>query len=304
LLESPGNLSTEALNPEVVSSVLEERWAQLREWVERNAGRLLVKTVGVVLVLVLFGLLARLSRRLVGKILSTSKVTTTELLRRLFTGAASKLVWLLGFLIALSMIGVDVGPMLAGLGIAGFVLGFALQDTLSNFAAGMMIMFYSPFDVGDVVTAGGVTGKVESVNLVSTVIATFDNQVIIVPNSKVWGDVITNVTAQKTRRVDLKFGIGYGDDIPKAQRIMEDVLASHELVLDDPEPVVRVFELADSSVNFICRPWCRTEDYWTVYWDVTEAVKQRFDAEGVSIPFPQRDVHLYQQSGADEEGEG
>ena len=133
----------------------------------------------------------------------------------------------------------------------------------------------------------------------STVITTLDNQVLILPNNKVWGDVINNVTTQDTRRVDLVFGIGYGDDAAKAQGIMEDVLTAHDLVLEDPEPVVRLHELADSSVNFVCRPWCRTDDYWTVYWDVTETVKQRFDAEGVSIPFPQRDVHMYQHGAAD-----
>jgi small conductance mechanosensitive channel len=136
------------------------------------------------------------------------------------------------------------------------------------------------------------------VSLVSTVITTFDNQVLIVPNNKVWGDVINNVTAQDTRRVDLVFGIGYADDAGRAQGIMEDVLRSHDLVLDEPESVVRLHELGDSSVNFICRPWCLTDDYWTVYWDVTETVKQRFDAEGISIPFPQRDVHIYQQGAA------
>jgi len=277
----------------VVGGLISDRWDSVRAWLRDQSGGIFLKSVTILLVLFIFGVLARLARRIANKAISASPVQTTELLRRLLVGMASKAMWLIAFLVVLSVFGIDVGPMLAGLGIAGFVLGFALQDTLSNFAAGLMIMFYRPFDVGDVVTAGGVQGKVESVTLVSTVITTFDNQVLIVPNNKVWGEVINNVTAQDTRRVDLVFGIGYPDDAAKARRIMEDVLASHELVLADPEPVVRLHELADSSVNFICRPWCRTEDYWTVYWDVTETVKQRFDAEGISIPFPQRDVHLY-----------
>jgi len=299
LLEATGDLGLNVLDPEVVGGLVGDRWASLRGWLQDNSGGILVKVATVLLVLVIFGVFARLARGIVKRVLAASHVETTELLRRLLLGMASKLVWLIGLLVVLSVFGVNVGPMLAGLGIVGFVLGFALQDTLSNFAAGLMIMFYQPFDVGDLVTAAGVSGKVKAVTLVSTVVTTLDNQVLILPNNKVWGDVINNITTQDTRRVDLVFGIGYGDDAAKAQGIMEDVLVGHDLVLADPEPMVRLHELADSSVNFVCRPWCRTDDYWTVYWDVTETVKQRFDAEGVSIPFPQRDVHMYQHGAAD-----
>ena len=155
--------------------------------------------------------------------------------------------------------------------------------------------------MGDIVDAGGVSGKVDSMNLVSTHIRTFDNKVMIVPNNQIWGDVITNATGSEERRVDLVFGIGYEDDIGKAQAILEEVVRVHELVLDDPEPVIRVHELADSSVNFVCRPWTRTDDYWTVYWDITRRVKEEFDRQGVSIPFPQRDVHVYREDAAEKE---
>ncbi len=301
LLEATGDIGVNILDPEVVGSLVSGRWSGVRAWMQDHMPNILVKLATVLFVLFFFGMLARLARRIVRKGVSSAG-GSSELLRRLLVGTASKLMWLLGFLVVLSVFGINVGPMLAGLGIAGFVLGFALQDTLSNFAAGLMIMFYRPFDVGDVIGAAGVKGKVDSVSLVSTVITTLDNQILILPNNKVWGDVINNVTARDTRRVDLVFGIGYGDDTGKAQRIMEQVLADHPLVLDDPEPVVRLHELADSSVNFVCRPWCHTPDYWDVYWDVTETVKQRFDAEGVSIPFPQRDVHIYRQ--AADEGAG
>jgi small conductance mechanosensitive channel len=133
-------------------------------------------------------------------------------------------------------------------------------------------------------------------SLVNTTVLTFDNQTLVVPNSKIWGDVIKNVTAQTIRRVDLVFGIGYADDIPKAEAILEDIVRSHEKVLKDPEPVVKLHELGDSSVNFVMRPWVKRDDYWDVYWDITREVKLRFDAEGVSIPFPQRDVHLYTEN--------
>ncbi|MGB5673261.1 MAG: mechanosensitive ion channel domain-containing protein [Gemmatimonadota bacterium] len=301
LLEATGNLDVNVLDAEVVGSLVEDRWRTARDWLRDHTPGLLVKIATIVFVIFVFGILARVARKVVSRAISATKVHSSELLRRLLVGMASKLTWLLAFLVILSVFGIDVGPMLAGLGIAGFVLGFALQDTLSNFAAGLMIMAYRPFDVGDVVSAAGVKGKVESVSLVSTVITTFDNQILILPNNKVWGDVINNVTAQATRRVDLVFGIGYADDAAKAQGIMEDVLRNHELVLDEPESVVRLHELGDSSVNFICRPWCLTGDYWNVYWDVMETVKQRFDAEGISIPFPQRDVHIYEQSAAETE---
>jgi small conductance mechanosensitive channel len=183
--------------------------------------------------------------------------------------------------------------LLAGLGIAGFVIGFALQDTLSNFASGLMILVYRPYDVGDAIEAGGVIGSVSQMNLVSTMIMTFDNQLLVVPNNKIWGDVIRNITNQNTRRVDMTFGIGYSDDVSKAERVLTEIVTSHEKVLEDPAPMIRLHELGDSSVNFIVRPWSKTSDYWDVYWDVTREVKRRFDTEGISIPFPQRDVHIY-----------
>jgi small conductance mechanosensitive channel len=185
--------------------------------------------------------------------------------------------------------------MLAGLGVAGFIVGFALQDTLGNFAAWGMILIYRPYDVDDLIEVAGATGLVKKMSLVSTTIATVDNQTLVVPNSKIWGDVIKNVTAQRVRRVDLLFGIGYGDDVEKAERVLNAIVSEHDKVLDRPETVVKLHELGDSSINFVVRPWVRTEDYWDVYWDLTREVKMRFDREGISIPFPQRDVHIYQQ---------
>jgi small conductance mechanosensitive channel len=203
-------------------------------------------------------------------------------------------VLLAGLLVALSQLGIEVAPMLAGLGIAGFVLGFALQDTLANFAAGVMILIYRPYDVEDMIDcAGGVFGRVSQMSLVSTTILTIDNKTLVVPNGKIWGDVITNVTAQEVRRVDLEFGIGYQDDIPHAEEVLWSVLKDHPKVKAEPEPIVKVHALGDSSVNFVVRPWVARDDYWDVYWDVTREVKLRFDREGVSIPFPQRDVHIY-----------
>jgi small conductance mechanosensitive channel len=201
-----------------------------------------------------------------------------------------------GFAIALTALEIDITPIVAAIGATGLVVGLALQGTLSNFASGLMILINRPFDVGNTVAAGGITGTVHQMNLVSTTFRTFDNQTIHVPNNEIWNNVITNITANDTRRVDLVFGIGYGDDIGQAQQILEEAAANHPLVLDSPEPVVKVHELADSSVNFICRPWVKQSDYWAVYWDLTQQVKEEFDAQGISIPFPQRDIHLFQEN--------
>ena len=263
-------------------------------WLKSPEGGLLwlKSIVKFVITLLVFYILAKAAGNLVQKTVSKSK-RFSDLLKDFFVTTTRKAVILIGIIVALSTLGVEITPFVAGLGIAGFVLGFALQGTLSNFASGLMILMYRPYDVGQVIEAAGVKGTVNSMNLVSTTIKTFDNQVVIVPNGEIWGGVITNVTGSDTRRVDMVFGISYSDDISKAAKILEDILSKHELVLDDPEPVVRLHELGDSSVNFICRPWVKTENYWTVFWDVTRAVKERFDAEDVSIPFPQRDVHLY-----------
>jgi small conductance mechanosensitive channel len=202
------------------------------------------------------------------------------------------IVVVIGVLIAISQTGISLAPLLAGLGILGFIVGFALQDSLANFASGMLILLYRPFDVGDVVEAGGVSGKVSHMSLVNTTFITFDNKRLIVPNNMIWGSVITNLTAQLTRRVDLVFGISYQDDIERAESVFRDVLNAHELVLDTPEPLIKVHELGDSSVNMIVRPWVKTDDYWDVYWDLMKAIKLALDKEGISIPFPQREVHM------------
>ena len=196
----------------------------------------------------------------------------------------------------MSALEVNVGPVIAIIGAAGFVIAFALQNSLSNFASGILMLLYRPFDLGDMINVAGMLGKVESMNLLSTQLRTPDNQLVIVPNNSVWGDVIVNVTGITRRRIDMVFGIGYNDDVDKAQKILEEVVNGNELVLKDPAPKVRLHELADSSVNFICRPWVKPEDYWEVYWTITREVKRRFDAEGVSMPFPQQDIHVYKEA--------
>jgi len=299
---STGQISAEVFERGVASQLLSD-WAQsgTDSLIENGPGLILRLLLLTVIVIVSWAL-SRFVRRISERALRPARVRLSQLLKRMLVSLASGSVLIVGFLIALSQLGFEIGPMLTGLGIAGFVLGFALQDTLANFASGIMILAYRPFDVEDLIEcAGGVFGKVSQMSLVSTTILTIDNQTLIVPNGKIWGDVITNVTAQRVRRVDLVFGIGYADDIPKTEKVLTTILEEHPKVLDDPEFVVKVFELGDSSVNFIVRPWVATDDYWDVYWDVTREVKMAFDREGISIPFPQRDVHFYNERGIEPE---
>lgn len=226
------------------------------------------------------------------------KIRMSQLAEKLISRTIKNIVMLIGFAIALTALQVDITPILAAIGAAGFIIGFALQGTLSNFASGLMILVNRPFDEGDVVTAGGVTGLIHEMNLVSTTFRTFDNQTIHVPNNEIWGNVITNITANDQRRVDMEFGIGYDDDFEQAEQIIREVVEQHELVLDDPEPQVMLHELGDSSVNIVCRPWSKTSDWWTVKTDVTRRVKQRFDEAGITIPYPQTDIHVYQHDKA------
>ncbi|WP_316901604.1 mechanosensitive ion channel domain-containing protein [Pseudodesulfovibrio indicus] len=194
---------------------------------------------------------------------------------------------------ALGQAGINVTSFLAVLGAAGLAVGLALKDSLSNFAAGVMLILLKFFRKGDYVTVGGQSGTVSAINIFNTVLTTPDNKVITVPNSAVLGGTITNVTANDTRRVDMVFGIGYDDDLLKAKKTLERIISEEPRILPEPAPVIQVNELGDSSVNFVVRPWTKTGDYWGVYFAITEKVKLVFDAEGISIPYPQTDVHVY-----------
>jgi small conductance mechanosensitive channel len=291
-LEITGEITPEALEVEVAVGLLERSLERTRAFLIDNGPRILVRLLAVLAILLLFWFLARIARSVTHRILDKTKLSTSNLLKDMVVSMIGRVVFVIGIIVVLGQLGINLGPILAGLGIAGFIIGFALQDTLSNFAAGAMILAYRPYDVGDFVEAAGITGKVRDMNLVSTRILTVDHQTLIVPNSKIWGDVIRNVTAQPQRRVDMVFGISYEDEIPEAERVLLEIVQRHDKVLDDPEPIIKVHTLNDSSVDFVVRPWARTEDYWDVYWDITREVKMRFDQEGISIPFPQRDVHL------------
>lgn len=269
-------------------------------WLQDNLSLIIFRVFSFLFIILSFKIIAAIFRGLVNKATASSKFDSSQLLRNFLGSIAHKTVMIIGFIVALSQLGIEIGPLLAGMGIMGFVVGFALQDTLSNFASGLMILVYRPFDISNFIeVAGGISGEVKHMTLVSTTILTIDNKRLIIPNSKIWGDIITNVTAEKLRRVDFVFGIGYGDNMSTAENILQDIVSHHELVLNQPKPVIKVHSLGESSVDFIVRPWVNTRDYWNVYWDVTRQVKERFDAEGISIPYPQRDVHIISEGQPD-----
>lgn len=210
-----------------------------------------------------------------------------------FVGSILRWVLMLFVIIAaLEQLGVDTTSLVALLGAAGIAVGLALKDSLQNFASGVMLIVFRPFKNGDFVEAGGVTGVVEHIGIFTTLMKTGDNKEVIVPNGQVYGGTITNFSARETRRVDMKFGIAYDADIRKAKNILVEILNADERVLKDPAPVVAVAELADSSVNFVVRPWVKSGDYWNVLWDTNEKVKYAFDEAGVGIPFPQMELHV------------
>ncbi len=270
-------------------------WLSSKEGGLRWAKNLIFFIVTIVVFMILSKILGSTARRAVANFKGAS-----ALLKDFAVNVVRKATVLIGLIVALSMLEVNVGPFLAAIGAAGFILGFALQGTLSNFASGLMILLYRPYDVGDFVNVAGTSGTVSNMTLVSTTLTLPDNQSVIIPNGSIWGGIITNVTGVETRRVDMTFGISYEDDIAKAQSVLEEVVKAHPLVLKSPEPVIRVHELADSSVNFVCRPWVNTADYWTVYWDITRQVKENFDHHGISIPFPQREIHVRQLAAAEQ----
>lgn len=250
-------------------------------------------TVVKALAILLIGwIVARIVRSVARSLMIRAKVDET------LTGFCASLLYMLLMALviisALSKMGVDTTSFAALIAAAGLAIGFALQGSLGNFAAGVMLIIFRPFKAGDYVEAGGTSGTVEQIQVFATTLKTPDNKTIVVPNSAVTSSNITNYSARETRRVDMVFGIGYGDDIRKAKEVISSILARDNRILKEPEPVIAVSELADSSVNIVVRPWVKTADYWGVFFDITEAVKLEFDAQGITIPYPQQDVHMHQ----------
>ena len=251
-----------------------------------------IKIIGAILILVLGRIAAGIGRKIVKRLLEKAK---TEPAIVSFVGSLTYiLILVFAVLATLAKFGIQTASFVAIIGAAGLAIGFALQGSLSNFAAGILILVLRPFRVDDYIIGAGVAGTVKRIQLFTTELATPDNIKVMVPNSKLFGDVIKNVTAYDTRRVDLVIGIGYSSDIQKAYDVMMDIITKDERILPEPAPQIAVSELADSSVNFVVRPWVKKEDYWPVKFDLTRNIKEAFDKNNIEIPFQQQDVHLYE----------
>ncbi len=237
----------------------------------------------------------RLVVRALGKLMEKQEVDKT--LETFICNLVRTTLMVVVIIAAIGAIGVETTSFIAIFGAAGLAVGLALQGSLSNFASGVLIVLFRPYRVGDFIEAAGIAGSVEEVQILTTVLKTGDNKQIIVPNSQIMDSIITNYSANDTRRVDMVVGVSYDDDLDKVRKTLQELIAAEDRILDEPAPTIAVSALADSSVNFVVRPWVNSPDYWGVTFDLTEAIKKRFDKEGISFPFPQQDVHLYKQSG-------
>jgi small conductance mechanosensitive channel len=259
----------------------------LQDWVVQYG----LKVLAAILILIIGRYAAKGIRELIRRALQKGRVDET------LVSFVSSLCYvaIMAFVIiaALGKLGVQTASFVAVLAAAGLAVGLALQGSLSNFAAGFLLIIFKPFKVGDFIEGGGVTGVVEEIGIFTTDLKSPDNKKIIVPNAKMTSDNIINYTAKDVRRVDIVAGVSYGDDIDKVREVLAGILAEDERILKDPAPTIGVLELAGSSVNFAVRPWVKPDDYWDVFFATQENIKKRFDAEGIKIPFPQQDVHLY-----------
>jgi len=252
--------------------------------------------IGAIVILIVGWIASKWVHRTVRRALGRSQ-KIDSMLAGFFASLAKYMVLIFTGLMVLSQFGIQTASLIAVLGAAGLAIGLALQGTLSNVAAGVMILIFRPFKTGDYVEAGGKAGTVKEVSLFITEMVTPDNVQIIVPNSQIWGSSVVNYSFHDTRRVDLALGISYEDNIEMAVAAIKQTIAADDRVLQDPEPMVAVSELADSSVNFVIRVWCKAADYWALKFDMTRALKEKMDSEGISIPYPQRTVHMIQQAG-------
>jgi len=253
-----------------------------------------LKIIGAIIILIIGRIAAGIGRKIATKALEKTKTDPAV------TSFVGSLIYFLiltfAVLAALAKFGIQTASFVAVLGAAGFAIGFALQGSLANFAAGVLILVLRPFKIGDYIDSAGVAGTVKDIQLFTTVLATPDNIKIMVPNGKIFGDVIKNISAYDTRRVDLVIGIGYTSDIQKAYDIMMNLVKEDSRILSDPATQIAVSELADSSVNFVLRPWVKKEDYWNVKFDLTRKIKETFDENGIEIPFPQQAIHMISQA--------
>ena len=263
-----------------------------KEWVVVNGIDFLVNVIIFFVILIIGKIVVSTISNVTRRALQKSN-RVSEMLQGFAVNIVSKVLWVIVLMIALQRLGIDIAPLIAGLGVTGFIVGFAFQESLGNLASGLMIALNQPFKVGDFVETGGISGVVDELNMMATTMTTLDNKKVVIPNKSVWGSAITNYTALDKRRVDLGVGISYGSDINKAKSAIMSALKEVKEILSDPPPEVEVETMGDSSVNLVVRPWCKSDDYWTVFFKANQAVKEGLDRGNVTIPFPQLDVHHY-----------
>ena len=266
-------------------------WNQVLEFLKTQGVGLAINIAVAVAIFYVGKIVVGLFVRGLRKVMRTREVDKT--LETFVSNLVRISLMIVVIIAAISQIGIETTSFIAIFGAAGLAVGLALQGSLSNFAAGVLIVLFRPYRVGDYVEAAGIAGSVQQVQILTTILKTPDNKTIIVPNSQIMDSVITNYSANDTRRVDMVVGVSYSDDLDKVHKAIRELIDADERILDDPECTIAVSELADSSVNFVVRPWVKTADYWPVHFDLTEAIKKRFDKEGISIPFPQQDVYLH-----------
>lgn len=266
-------------------------WQTVQTWVMENGISFLVN-VAIALILIAVGaLLIRVLLKTIRTALDRTK-RVNPLLEKFILSVISKTSWILLILVAVQRLGINIGPFIAGLGVTGFILGFAFQESLGNLASGIMIALNQPFAIGDYVQLGTIEGSVTDLNMMATTLATADNKKVVIPNKAVWGAPITNYNALKTRRVDLAIGIAYGEDIDLARKVILEAVNKHPLVLSQPTPTVEIVKFGASSVDFCVRPWAKTTDYWQVFFDVNQSIIDALNQAKIEVPFPQLDIHM------------
>ncbi|MFG0605179.1 small-conductance mechanosensitive channel MscS [Vibrio mimicus] len=276
-----------------VEAPIVESFNQVNTWLTNNSDLLIqygVNIISAVLILFIGNIIVKAVAGSVAKVLK--KKDMDKAVVEFVHGLVRYLLFVIVLIAALGRVGVETASVVAVIGAAGLAVGLALQGSLSNFAAGVLIVAFRPFKSGDYVEIGGVAGSVDAIQIFQTVLKTPDNKMVVVPNSSVIGGAITNYSRHATRRVDMVIGVSYKSDLQKTKRVLRETLEKDPRILKDPDMTIGVLTLADSSINFVVRPWCKTEDYWAVYFDSMQAIKEALDANGIEIPFPQMDVHL------------
>jgi small conductance mechanosensitive channel len=276
---------------EIQNKALAVDWAQLLELIQTQGVALAINAAIAIAIFYIGKLVVGMIVRGMRKVMQKQEIDKT--LETFISNLARMVLMVVVVIAAISQLGIETTSFIAIFGAAGLAVGLALQGSLSNFAAGVLIVLFRPYRVGDFIEGAGIAGVVEQVQILTTVLRTGDNKRIIVPNGQIMESIITNYSANDTRRIDMVVGVSYEDDLDKVRSVLEELVAAEERILDDPACTIAVSELADSSVNFVVRPWVSTADYWGVKFDMTEAIKKRFDKEDITFPFPQQDVHLY-----------